>query len=199
MTLFTRRSTDGGVAASILLGGTRISAGTEEELKAELDRASSLILRALSEDDWTVRSYLKYTVSKDIDADNPERVFSGVFGHLLGKGEVCSLNCLSKNNVYYQIFYGGDKEFRVAESLRVIVARLMVSKQVSVADIRDDLFPGKPKASWPKTALLVDALNFVGHAGWLGKFDIQRSEGLEYAIGAAAGTRINTGKQWLVV
>src|SRR4051812_18463503 len=101
MRLLTRQHDEECTTGYVWLGGIKIAGGPEREVAAAISSLQEKTMMELRRARWTMRTYLRNALKDEIDADNPDRLFSAIFGRMLAVGDVASEVCLSSKDNYY--------------------------------------------------------------------------------------------------
>jgi hypothetical protein len=163
-------------------GGIDLYAYGDEELAREIATVRAGIFAVVKESGPLAPSLIRYLAAKRTDREISQRVFSALLGAELRSGRLDGVVCESETGKAFRIVVEADMKPRFETFLRNCLDMVPSSGRLTIASVRDRLYPGEKEGNWTRAYYLASRLARIGLVDFVDRFNIVRSKDAYHAI-----------------
>ena len=177
--IYTKKQA-GSEMAEMALGGIRIY-GEQEEMRASIAAVMDAIDAAFEGHLCMTKPGFKKSICSKIVSENPERVFSGVFGRMISEGRIQIAECRAETGSIYRSYFRTLDRHALEAALSAALDEIGKSAKCQISAVEKRLFGGRAWGTWSKTAIVVGILARPGIVRFLSRFEVAITPGARHA------------------
>lgn len=163
-------------------GGIDLYAYGDEVLDLEIKKICSGILSIVKENGPLPPGLIRYLLAKRETQEISQRTFSALLGAELRSGRLDAIVCEGETGKPFRIVIEAAAKPNFGHLLQKCLDMIPLRGSLTIAAVRDRLYPGKEEGNWTKASYLAARLARVGLVDFLDHFTIKRAEDTYHAI-----------------